>query len=294
MNLRTVVIIATKGRPQDLTNLLETLALQTVPPDRIVVSACDHTDIEQGCLAAKNVEALFGAPGLPVQRNRALSSVRGKYDIIIFFDDDFVPSRFWIERVKILLDSQPEVVSVTGKLLADGVTFGGLQRPDGQSMVDRADLSKETATPDSYTIQDHRSAYGCNMAFRAKSIEHLTFDERLVLYGWLEDRDFSFRAGPRMVWTDAVWGVHLGTTRGRSSGLSFGYSQVVNPRYLVKKGTMSFVDACRTICRALAGNAIGSFFPSSLIDRRGRLRGNMMAVKDIVCGRWAPERAADL
>jgi hypothetical protein len=182
---------------------------------------------------------------------------------------------------------------VTGQVLADGVTTGGLEWLDGQSLVDKADLSKKIAT-DSYKVKAHRSPYGCNMAFRAKSIEHLVFDERLVLYGWLEDRDFSFRAGARVMWTDAVWGVHLGTRRVRVTGLRFGYSQVVNPWYLAKKGSMTPFEVCRTIVRAFAANAFGGFFGNSNIDRLGRLRGNMIAAKDILSGRWAPERAAEL
>jgi hypothetical protein len=293
MNLSTVVIIATKGRPQEVSNLLDTLTLQTVVPDLVVVSACDPTDIAQGAVVAKNVEVLFGPPGLPAQRNRALSSVRGKYDIVIFFDDDFIPSRYWIEHVRMLFATEPDVVCATGKVLADGVTVGGIERSAGQLIVNEADSSTKTSK-DNYRVQDRQSPYGCNMAFRAGSIEHLAFDERLVLYGWLEDCDFAFRVGEERIWTDALWGVHLGTTRGRSSGLSFGYSQVVNPWYLMKKGTMTRFDIFRAISRALARNFLGSLFHDSHVDRRGRLKGNMIAVSDILFGRWAPERAAEL
>lgn len=78
MDLKTAVIIATKGRPQELSNLLDMLAQQTVLPDVIIVSACDPRDIGQSNAAAKDVEVIFGSPGLPAQRNRALSQVRGR------------------------------------------------------------------------------------------------------------------------------------------------------------------------------------------------------------------------
>jgi glycosyltransferase involved in cell wall biosynthesis len=292
MPIRTAVIIATKGRPQELSKLLDVLALQTVPPDLTVISACDSRDIAPDHIA-KNVQVLFGSPGLPAQRNRALAAVRGKCELVVFFDDDFIPSRFWIERVRDLISEQPDIVSVTGNVLLDGVTMGGLEWPQGQSLVNAKDDSAEKSLG-GHRIRDRYSPYGCNMAFRAKSIEHLTFDERLVRYGWLEDRDFSFRAGPKMVWTDALWGVHLGTTRGRSSGLSFGYSQIVNPWYLAKKGSMQPLHAGQTILRALARNAVGSLFPNRTTDRRGRLKGNLIATWDILSGRWAPERATDL
>jgi GT2 family glycosyltransferase len=293
----TVVIIATKNRPQELSNLLDALALQTVPPDMIVVSACDHNDIAQGRAVAKNVEVLFGPPGSSAQRNRALSLVRDKCDVVIFFDDDFIPSRFWIEHVQMFLATQSDAVGLTGQVLADGVKIGGLKWSDGQSIVSKADSSRmQMGAMNDHQVRDNPSAYGCNMAFRAKSIEHVTFDERLVHYGWLEDRDFAFRAQSegRMIWTDAVWGVHLGTQRERTSGLRFGYSQVVNPWYLMKKGSVTSLDAFRFIFRGLAANAVGIFFPNSRVDRWGRLKGNIIGIKDIIFGRWAPERVADL
>jgi len=293
MNASTAIIIATKGRPQELSNLLDALAGQTVAPELIVVSACDRHDVLPGELDARHVKVLFGPPGSSVQRNRALSEVRGKHDIVVFFDDDFVPSRFWIEQVKALFAARPDVVCATGKVLTDGVTSGGIDWQVGRSIVDKADVSGTTAISN-YDVQSDHPPYGCNMAFRAKNIEHLTFDERLVLYGWLEDRDFSHRAGAKMVWTDAIWGVHLGTTRGRSSGLRFGYSQLVNPRYLVQKGTMTRLAAAQAIFRALSGNIFGSLLPFPQTDRRGRLKGNMIAIKDIFLARWAPEKASEL
>ena len=291
MDLKAAVIIATKGRPQEVSNLIDTLALQTSPPDVIVVSACDRSDIAQ---VPNNVELIFGSPGSSAQRNRALSLIRGKVDIVVFFDDDFIPSRYWIENVKILFASHPEVVCATGKVLLDGVTIGGIAWPDGQAIVSQADLSTPIAIANDHTLKMRQSPYGCNMAFRANRIDHLAFDERLVLYGWMEDSDFAFRAGPNRIWTDALWGVHLGSKRGRASGLRFGYSQIVNPWYLMKKGTMKPLDIFLATLRALAGNLTGSLLPDAHIDRRGRLRGNIIAITDIVSGRWAPERAAEL
>jgi glycosyltransferase involved in cell wall biosynthesis len=296
MNPSTAIIIATKGRPQEISSLLETLALQTVLPDMIVISACDRNDISQSIVGARNVEVLFGPPGLAAQRNRALSLVRGKFDIVIFLDDDFIPSRYWIEHIQILLATRSDVMCVTGRVLIDGVTSKALQWSDGQSIVNKADLPKKMVTMNDYKVQDHRSPYGCNMAFRAKNIADIRFDERLVLYGWLEDRDFAFRAGTgaNMIWTDAVWGVHLGTRHGRAPGLGFGYSQVVNPWYLMKKGSMTPYDVFGNILRGFAGNVWGSFFKNSYTDRCCRLKGNIIGLKDIMTGRWAPEKVTEL
>ena len=163
----------------------------------------------------------------------------------------------------------------TGHVLLDGVTVGEVKWSDGKSIVSNADASEKMVTIGDRRTEEHKSPYGCNMAFRSKAIEHLRFDERLVLYGWLEDRDFGFRAaiGARMILTDLVWGVHLGTSRGRISGLRFGYSQIVNPWYLMKKGSMKpFEACCGHILRGLSGNVIGTIFQDHAIDRWGRLR----------------------
>jgi glycosyltransferase involved in cell wall biosynthesis len=292
--MKTVVIVATRGRPQEVSSLVGALTRQTVLPDRIIVSACDHNDIGQ-IAANKNFEVVFGLPGLTVQRNKGLSLVRGECDIVIFFDDDFIPSRYWIENVQNIFATHPDVTSATGLVLADGVKRGGMQWADGQRIVERADLFK-TSDVGNYALERGRSAYGCNMAFRATSVEGLAFDERLALYGWLEDRDFSVRASNRtgMVKANSLWGVHLGSIRARTSGLRFGYSQIVNPWYLKKKGSMTFLEAVRYMARGLLRNALGTILPGSTVDRLGRFKGNLIGLKDIMIGQPAPEKVTEL
>lgn len=294
MNVSVAVIIATRNRPKIVSNLLDALAQQTARPDTIIISACNPGDVEERILRKGAAEILFGSPGLTAQRNRALSRIRGKCDVIVFFDDDFIPSRFWLERARQLLETSPDVSALSGRVLADGVKVGEIEWTTGKSIVDKAD-SFATAIKMSNHTSIQCSPYGCNMAFRASVIDRLEFDERLVLYGWLEDMDFGFRAAAgSTILTDFVWGVHLGNGRGRTSGKRFGYSQVVNPWYLMTKGTMPAINACIYILRALSRNAAGTVFRSANIDRWGRLKGNMIGVKDIIFGRWAPENVIEL
>lgn len=292
----TAVVIATKDRPHAINRLLELLQRQTVQPDTIIISACSREDVGERCTHASNVEVLFGPPSLTAQRNRALALLGQKAEIVIFFDDDFIPSRFWIERVQVLLKSQPEVGGVTGRVLADGVISKEIAWSEGQSIVEKADNSASRISMEDHTKTTNASPYGCNMAFRGSIIQNLEFDERLVLYGWLEDRDFGSRAADRArtVFTDLLWGVHLGTRSGRTSGLRFGYSQVVNPWYLKQKGTMGLLDGYGYIARALTKNAVGTVFRTSEIDRQGRLKGNLMGLMDILRKRCAPEKITQL
>lgn len=291
--MNVAVILATKGRPDVIGALVANLRQQTSSPEALIVSACDPKDIAGVNEAYPGAQTLFGPAGLPHQRNTALNAMPKSIDIVVFFDDDFIPSRFWIERVRAIFAEHENIAGVTGHVLADGGKTAGIPWAEGLEIVERAD--RAAADPASGFAEDY-SPFGCNMAFRRSAIGDLRFDERLVLYGWQEDRDFGARIGRhgRLVWTDAVWGVHLGTKGGRVPGRKLGYSQIVNPWYLVRKGTMTPSSAINLATRNVIANSVRSLCPEPYIDRAGRLRGNLLGLWDIVSGRWRPERATEL
>lgn len=286
------VVIATKGRPDVAKALVGALARQSLGPQAIIVAVGNPADAA-GIAVSDTVKIITSRPGSCAQRNAGLEALPPAIDIVVFFDDDFVPSRFWIEHAAALFARASDIAVATGRVLADGTKSPGLTWDEGEEIVARADASPQLQ-PD--TVEDNHSAYGCNMAFRRAAIGELRFDERLVLYGWQEDTDFAARVGARgrMVRSGRLWGVHLGIKRGRSPGRQFGYSQMVNPRYLVAKGTMRAASALRLAARNLLANLTRALFPEPYVDRRGRLQGNLLGLWDIATGRWRPERAAEL
>jgi hypothetical protein len=84
--------------------------------------------------------------------------------------------------------------------------------------------------------------------------------------------------------------VHLGVRSGRQPGRRLGYSQVANPVYLIRKGTMSKGRAVAQIGRNILANTRGLLFNDRLIDRWGRLNGNLLALSDLLVGRASPSR----
>jgi hypothetical protein len=112
-----------------------------------------------------------------------------------------------------------------------------------------------------------------------------------VLYGWQEDIDFTsqLRRYGRVVGFNTIIGVHLGLKAGRVSGVRFGYSQIANPTYLISKGTVPATFALDLMARNIAANLLRSLWPEPWIDRRGRLRGNLLAVGHLMMGRIEPE-----
>ena len=140
--------------------------------------------------------------------------------------------------------------------------------------------------------------YGCNMAFRVVAVrEHaIRFDENLPYYSWQEDNDFSRRLGRHgaILRLGAARGVHLGHKGGKTSGVRLGYSQVANFVYLMRKGSVPGGVAVRHILRNLAANLLHAARPEPWVDRRGRLRGNILALADLLRGRCDPRRITSL
>lgn len=286
---KVAVVVATRGRPEVVSaTVRHLLATQTLVPAQVVVS-CINAEDAGDLVEMEGVSVVTGPAGLPAQRNTALAALAPDTGIVAFFDDDFVADRNWLASAAQTFRDEASVIGFTGRVLADGIKGPGLGFEEALGIVAAADDDCDWAWIEPY------SPYGCNMAFRASAIGDLRFDERLVLYGWLEDRDFAAalaRArGGRLAKSADARGVHMGVKGGRVSGDRFGYSQIVNPVYMLRKGTMTTGQLVDHIFRNVASNLVGAARPEPFIDRRGRLRGNIRGAADVLRGRIEPERA---
>lgn len=285
MNL--VVVIPTLGRSEQLARLLVYLEGQTRLPDHVVVSAPDATHVDLPEKLGYPISLVVGPIGLCAQRNTALDEVLGHYDIITFLDDDFVPAGDYLAQVVRAFEQNPAYAVVMGRVIRDGACNAGLNWHEALTAL----WASEAKPAEPWDVRDHVGAYGCNMSIRASMVGDMRFDERLVLYGWQEDIDFTsrLRSRGRVVCLSAMRGVHLGVKAGRVSGERFGYSQVVNPIYLIRKGSVPAGFALPLMMRNLAANLARSLRPEPYVDRRGRLRGNLIALVHVLTGRINPE-----
>lgn len=290
--LHVAAVIATKGRPAATAWVVRLLARQTVRPDQVILSGSCDADIGPYDADGLRVDVLIGTAGSSVQRNRALDALAPDIDVVIFLDDDFAPERHWVEQCAQVFAADPLLAGLSGRTLRDGATSRPVAWDEALALVDGAEDAASQRPP----LDPCTSLYGCNMACRVKSIADLRFDERLVLYGWLEDKDFSRRLARRgrLVRCNWLLGVHLGMQGGRVSGRKFGYSQVVNAIYLHRKGVLSRKEALSNVVRALGMNCVKSVRPEAHLDRRGRLIGNVIGIAEMCVGSVKPERAARL
>ena len=289
------VIISTRGRPKIVAALIERLYRQTRRPDQIFVIASATEDLADLASTNQSLTLTVGRPGLTRQRNDGLALLASKFSYVVFFDDDFVPSVFWIERMSRTFGERPEIAGMTGSILADGIHGPGIPLEEAIGQVDDLD----TLAPDGAPLQQpfpYGHNVGSNMAYRLSAVRGLRFDERLPLYGWHEDSDFRGQVEKRglFVKTPDLWGIHLGHKAGRVNGTMLGYSQIANVAYLARKGTVPGRFLLASGMRNVLSNLLRSPRPEPFIDRRGRLRGNMLALRDMVLGRLSPERVAVL
>jgi hypothetical protein len=291
---RIVVGIPTTGRPAILPDTVRAIARQDRLPDLVILSVATEADLGDLDTAALPfpVEIVTGPKGATLQRNRIIHRLRND-DVLLLLDDDFLMAPDFVGNALAVFRDNPDVVIATGTVLADGILGAGMDHATGAERL--AELSRAPACTGLSPIY---AGYGCNMAFRARTaLDHdIRFDEALPLYSWLEDVDFSRRLARhgRVVKAGTMRGVHLGTKTGRTPGVFLGYSQIANPAYLMRKGTMNRRHAWEMILRNMASNTLRSPRPPAWCDYRGRLRGNLIAVWDVLRGRDAPDRIMQL
>lgn len=290
--MKIAIGIATRGRPAILAATLAELDRQTRAPDRVLVCHVSDDDVTGIAACFPGVELLRGEAGLPRQRNRIIAAL-DDCDAVAFFDDDFLPAPGWLAVLEAVLKARPDCAVATGVVLADGAKGPGLSPEEARAVL-------AAAPPPGAPLDTAPAfnAYGCNMALRLSPLREqgIRFDEELPLYAWYEDIDLSRRLLPHgtILRLLAARGVHLGTKSGRVPGRRLGYSQVVNPVYLARKGSFPWSHALPSAGRHLLANFLKSPWPEKEVDRFGRLRGNLRGLWDLLRGRAHPGRITEL
>jgi glycosyltransferase involved in cell wall biosynthesis len=285
--MRTTVVICSANRPNVLSETVESLIHgQSVPAREIIVSVSNQEHVTENTRRHSSVRVvLTRTQGLTIQRNAAAKLVQTPYTL--FLDDDVEIAPNFIESMERLLDTVSNAIAATAFVVADGAQGDeGLDRKPARSAA-----VNYVRLRDNY---DYDELYGCNLFVRTRIFAEVLFDERLPLYAWLEDLDFStncLRFG-RTIRNTETCVAHLAAPAGRVSGLMFGYSQIVNPFYLWRKNGKPglthvifahwLIHVARNFRRTLIK------IPSDRNDRAGRFRGNMIAFCHLLAGKVDP------
>ncbi len=281
------VVIPSVGRPAVLHETVISVLDQRHRPLEIILSVPGLEHVEERTRVLPGVRCVQGTKGLCAQRNSGIRAAVSASDLVVFFDDDVELDSGYLSVIAEAFDRHPEIVVANGQLLADGGPRHRLTRADARTILAEAARDQSVATD--RRISSTHFLYGCHFAVRKSVFESVRFDERLPFYGWLEDLDFG-RSCERLGRVCVINGarmVHLAERSGRTSGLRFGYSQIMNPAYMRTKGTCATMECTEHWCRALATNFLGMVLLSR--PKRERLTGNLIALSRLLRGKIDPE-----
>lgn len=284
------VVIPSTGRPDVLDATVVSVLDQDTLPEEIIVSVANSSDAHPRTHERERVRVLLSPRGSTRQRNYAIRHLNPTIDKVTFIDDDVELVPGFISKVQKAFREFPDVVLFSGPVLADGAGKGGLSREDAKKIARSHRLEKRGE------FTEGVFPYGSINVTRSVS-ERVTFDERLELYGFLEDLDFIVRCGEigRIGHYSSCKLVHLAVTSGRVAGNRFGFSQIMNPYYLWRKGSISSLgNVLKKWVSGVAANISGMLLGDKLVDRWGRLKGNILAFKFLVQGRIEPEYIVDM
>jgi GT2 family glycosyltransferase len=285
--MRVSVIIPSVGRPAVLHDTVTSVLDQSLAPVEVILSLPGREHVQDRTLALPGVRCVEGPKGLCAQRNSGVRALDKTSDLVVFFDDDVELDRDYLAVMSAAFVQNQDMVAANGQLVADGGSKHRMQRAEARQIIEQ--FARDASAGSERRLWDTSYLYGCHFAVRRFVFDTVHFDERLPFYGWLEDIDFGRncqRLG-RVCCVDGARVVHLAERSGRTSGLRFGFSQVMNPAYLKAKGNFSSADCRRHWKSALASNLVGTL----ILDRtkRERLVGNLMAIGHLVRGQIDPE-----
>jgi GT2 family glycosyltransferase len=291
------VVIASKGRPDFVSETIENLERQTLKPKEIIIVVPSKEDLPTKRWG-DDVRYIVGPLGLTVQRNKGIEAISNTVTYVAFFDDDFELKADYLEQAVAFMNANVSVVGISGHILVDG----GISRDDAKKLIASY---KPGANPRGmfYSQGKHHILYGCNMIIRRDVLNYEKFDENLPFYSYGEDYDLSIRLeryGLIGRFHGCI-GVHLETPGGRVREVLRGYSFVANNWYFLKKGVMHqppLIAWTRFWLICFGKSTLTSL--SNLLkgdrslDWSGRLKGQLLALKDICLGCCHPGRIKEM
>jgi glucosyl-dolichyl phosphate glucuronosyltransferase len=291
------VVVASKGRPDFVSDTIECLRRQTLQPKNIIIVVPSAQDLPPNQWG-DDVQYIIGPLGLTLQRNAAITAIPSTVPYVGYFDDDFEPKDDYLAQAVSFMNANASVMAISGRLLAGG----GISRQKAKEMIANYQAGEHPRGM-FFSQGKHHILFGCNMVIRRAVLNYERFDENLPLYSYGEDYDLSIRLeryGLVGRFVGCV-GVHLETPSGRVRELLRGYSFVANNWYFLKKGVthLPHFKAWTRFWLICFGK---SFFLSvwkllkgdRSLDWSGRAKGHLLALKDILRGRCRPGRINEM
>jgi GT2 family glycosyltransferase len=285
-----LIVIPTRNRVKELTNTLNFLDSNQFFFKKIVIVDSSKLEIKQKIkekIKEYNIQInlIDSEPSTCIQRNAGFNFIEDN-EYIMFLDDDniFYPDAFYKmqyflnnnknfsgvafnqiynEKISILEKFKKNYIS--NKLGIYSSNIGGFSNSGWQSrFINFTNNAIVQWLPTRAVI------------YRSEKVRNIRFDEKLGIYGYLEDLDFSLRLkknGNLMVCSDARYSHDQSITR---PGFEFGKKELRNRYYIVKKHNLKknlfFLTSLFRMVLTLKEGIFGD------INSFKRLAGNLVAL----------------
>ncbi len=287
------VIIPTLGRREIVGATICSLALRRTIPSVVIVVGVDEKDLPVLPKELPFEVRLLISPtkGSAIQRNFGIEKLPSSIEFAAFLDDDMEVHDHYCEEIENVFQTAPEVAGFSGCIIANG----SIDRASARQLLDNHQIAEGMPVFGFYPKR-WPGFYGCAMNVRKRWLDREKFDEQLPLYAIGEDCELGFRLSRH----GSVGGsarcpvVHLAVSSGRISEVGYGYAQIINFLYFANKG-VGFPKVStyfEKLIRLPLTNLFFSLFPfmekRRNIDRKGRFRGNILAICDVARGEIKP------
>ena len=285
-----LIVIPTRNRVKELTNTLNFLDSNQFFFKKIVIVDSSKLEIKQKIKEKikeynSHIKIIDSEPSTCIQRNAGFNFIEDN-EYIMFLDDDniFYPDAFYKmqyflnnnknfsgvafnqiynEKISILEKFKKNYIS--NKLGIYSSNIGGFSNSGWQSrFINFTNNAIVQWLPTRAVI------------YRSEKVRNIRFDEKLGIYGYLEDLDFSLelkKKGNLMVCSDARYSHDQSITR---PGFEFGKKELSNRYYIVKKHNLKnnlfFLTSLFRMILTLKEGIFGD------INSFKRLAGNLVAL----------------
>lgn len=293
------VVIATMRRPDILAETIAALACRTTVPAHVLVIGTEAADLPPPIAAAPFPIYYLVSPrrGLTAQRNYGTSQLPATIRDVAYIDDDVEVHDDYCQEVSRVFADDPEVTAFSGCLLSNA---SNTSRTAARTLLDSYAIHPQLPGFERLASK-WPGLYGCTMNIRRTLIERERFDENLPLYGLGEDVEIGFRLRRhgKVGGSGRCAIVHLAARSGRISEVGVGYAQIINFVYFARKRIGYSYRHClfQRVAPVLLRNIASGFFGlrgRDDADYRGRLKGNLVALRHLLGGSVDPGRLVEV
>ncbi|MFH1957602.1 MAG: glycosyltransferase [bacterium] len=248
---KTAIIICTKDRLQDLKEYLDSIFIQTVLPNELIIVDSSKNNKTKSFINQIEYEVPFKiqyvhtVPCLTLQRNIGIKTTEA--EIIHFMDDDVILERDYLEEINRIYsdDKKNDIGGVFGLLtnIQNSSFFAKfirrlfmLSRSDGFGNMQPSGFQAFQFITNRSTVAETEVFCGI-CSYRKEVFNNFQFDENMKGYGLMEDIDFSYRVSRKykLIYTPYAKVFHKSSPVSRINSRQFCFMKTYNHYYFFMK-----------------------------------------------------------